>query len=99
MYEKYMYPKKLSIRRSIQNVALCTAALLLAIRFFLAPPPVRNRLDGAVMVLFGIGAFVSGDRWGFTESRNPAVRAVGWIIVLVLAAAFVVGGYREFTGK
>jgi hypothetical protein len=80
-------------------VALCSVALLVGIRFFIAPPPVRNRLDGAAMVMFGIGAFASGDRWGFTESRKPGVRAVGWVIVLVFAGALVIGGYLEFAGK
>jgi Na+/H+ antiporter NhaD/arsenite permease-like protein len=99
MYDKYRYSKKLSIRRSVQYDALWSVALLLCIRFFLVPHPMHHRLGGATMVIFGIAAFASGDRWGFTESENPALRAVGWTIVLVFAMALIVGGCLEFVGK
>jgi len=87
------------MRRMIRYVALGAAVLLIAIRFAFASPSVHRQLDGAAMILFGIGAFAGGDRWRFTESRHLFARAAGWILTAVFAGSLIIGGCLEFSGR
>jgi len=87
------------IRQLLAYVAVGIAALIVGIRFALAPPSMHRHLDGSAMVFFGLCMLASGDKWGLTESRHFFARAAGWILTAVFAGAMIIGGGLEFAGR
>jgi hypothetical protein len=87
------------IRQLLVYVAVGIAALIVGIRFVLAPPSMHRQFDGSALVFFGIGTFAGGDKWGLTESRHFFARTAGWILTAVFAGAMIVGGCLEFSGR
>ena len=87
------------IRQLLVYVAFGVTALIVGIRFVLAPPSMYRHLDGSAMVVFGLSMLAGGDKWGLTESRHFLARTAGWIITAVFAGAMIVGGCLEFSGR